>query len=43
MVAADAGDEGFVFACAWVARWKWVVCVWALFWCPLRSLASDCC
>lgn len=25
MVAADAGDEGFVFACMWVARWKCVV------------------
>lgn len=25
MVAADAGGEGFVFACMWLARWKCVI------------------
>lgn len=41
MVAADAEDEGFVFACMWVGgRVDGTLeigrHVWALFWCHLR-------
>lgn len=39
MVAADAGDEGFVFACKHVGgRLEIGPRVWALFWCHLRRL-----